>query len=144
MLSLSIVLAGTVIAVASLYPSDSVPLPWDNVEGDDLVLHGVAYGVLVILGGMLWRRLRWVAVAVLVYSTALEGLQYFVPAREVHLSDLAANVVGVFAGLAIVALWRSQQAARELDDKEASPSATMKPYRLISNRTSRHDGLLPR
>ena len=105
------------IAVASLYPTDGVELPWGDVEGDDLVLHGVAYGVLVILGGMLWRRLRWVAVATLVYSTLLEGLQYFVPGREVHLSDLAANVVGILAGLAIVVLWRSQQAGRKLDNK---------------------------
>jgi len=113
----SLIVACIVIAVASLYPTLSVPLPWGDVEGDDLVLHGVAYGVLVILGGMLWRRLRWVAVAVLVYSTLLEGLQYFVPEREVHLSDLAANVVGILAGLAIVVLWRSQQAGRKLDNK---------------------------
>ncbi len=47
-----------------------------------------------------------------------KGLLYHrVPGREVHLSDLAANVVGILAGLAIVALWRSQQAVRELDDK---------------------------
>ncbi len=117
LLTLSLILAGSAIAAASLYPTDSVPLPWDDVEGDDLVLHGVAYAILVILGGMLWRRLRWVAVAVFLYSTLLEGLQYFVPGREVHLSDLAANVVGVFAGLAIVALWRSQQAVRKPDDK---------------------------
>ncbi len=58
---------------------------------------------------MLWPRLRWVAVATLVYSTLLEGFQYFVPEREVHLSDLAANVVGVFAGLAAMALWRFQK-----------------------------------
>ena len=63
--------------------------------------------VLVILGGILRRRLHWVAAAVLVYATLLEGLQYFVPGREVHLSDLAANALGVFAGLLIVALWRS-------------------------------------
>ena len=116
-LSLGLILAGTVIAVASLYPTNSVELPWGGFEGDDLVLHGIAYGVLVILGGMLWCQLHWVAAAVLVYSTLLEGLQYFVPGRGVHLSDLAANVVGVFAGLAIVALWRSQQAVPELDDK---------------------------
>ena len=117
LLSLGLIMAGAVIAVASLYPTDSVPLPWGDVEGDDLVLHGVAYAILVILGGMLWRRLRWVVVAVLVYSTLLEGLQYFVPEREVHLSDLTANVVGLLAGLAIVVLWRSQQAGRKLDNK---------------------------
>ena len=117
MLSLGLILAGAVIAVASLYPIDSVPLPWGKFEGDDLVLHGIAYGVLVILGGMLWRRLRWVVVAVLAYSTLMEGFQYFVPEREVHISDLAANVVGILAGLAIVVLWRSQQAGRKLDNK---------------------------
>lgn len=105
------------IAVGSLTPTDGVELPWGGFEGDDLVLHGIAYGVLVTLGGMLWRRLRWVAVATLVYSTALEGLQYFVPEREVYLSDLAANVAGILAGMAVVALWRSQQAGRELEKK---------------------------
>ncbi len=112
---LSLILPGTAIAIASLYPR--LQLSWVVVEGFDLVFHGAAYGSLVILGGMLWRRLHWVAIAVLVYSTLLEGLQYFVPGREVHLSDLAANVVGILAGLAIVALWRGQQAVREPDDK---------------------------
>ncbi len=116
MLLFSVILVVAVIAVASLYPTDGVELPWGDFEGDDLVLHGVAYGVLVILGGMLWRRLRWVAVATLAYSTLLEGFQYFVPGREVHLSDVAANVVGILAGLAIVALWCSQQGVLESDD----------------------------
>ncbi len=51
------------------------------------------------------RRPRWVAV---LYATLLEVFQYFAPGREVHLSDWAANVVGIFAGLVIVALWLSQ------------------------------------
>ena len=98
----SLILAGTTMAVASLAPHLHLP----GGAGFDLVLHGAAYGVLVILGGMLWRRLHWVAVAVLVYSTLFEGLQYFVPGRLVQPSDLAANVVGILAGLVIVALWR--------------------------------------
>ncbi len=106
MLMPGLILAGTAIAVASLSPR--LPLP-DAGEGGDLVFHGAAYGILVILGGMLRYRLRWVAVAVLVYSILLEGLQYFVPGREVHFSDLAANVVGILAGLAVVALWRFQK-----------------------------------
>ena len=108
----SLILAGAAIAVASLYPHLRLP----GGEGFDLVFHGAAYGVLVVLGGMLWHRLRWVGVAVLLYSTLLEGFQYFVPGREVHLSDLAVNVVGILAGLVIVALWRSQQTVQELDD----------------------------
>ena len=112
-----LVLAGIVIAISSLYPNLQ-QLPGVG-EGFDLVFHGGAYGTLVILGGMLWHRnrLRWVAVAVLLYSTLLEGLQYFVPARHVDSSDMAANALGILAGLAIVALWRSQQAGRELDHK---------------------------
>jgi hypothetical protein len=109
-----LVLAGAAIAVASLYPRLQLP---GVGEGFDLGFHGAAYGVLIILGGVLWRRLRWVAVATLVFSTALEGLQYFVPEREVYLSDLAANVVGILAGMAVVALWRGQKAGRELDNK---------------------------
>ncbi len=108
------ILAGTAIGVASLYPRLQLP---GVGEGFDLVFHGAAYGVLVILGGMLWRRLCWVAVAMLVYSTLLEGLQYFVPGREFYLSDLAANMVGILAGLAIAALWRRQYAVREPNDK---------------------------
>ena len=110
----SLILAGTALAITLLYPRPQ--LPWVG-EGFDLGFHGAACGGLVILGGMLWRRLRWVAVAVLVYATLLEGLQFLVPGREFYLSDLAANVVGILAGLAIVALWRRQQAVPELDDK---------------------------
>ncbi len=113
LLVLSLILAGTAIAVASLYPRLQLP---GVGEGFDLGFHGAAYGVLVILGGILWRRLRWVAVAVPLYSILLEGLQYFVPGREFFLSDLAANVAGILAGLAIVALWRSRQGGRELED----------------------------
>ena len=113
LLGLSFLLAGMAIAVASLAPHLRLP----GGAGFDLVFYGAAYGTLVILGGMLRRRLRWVVVATLVYSTLLEGLQYFVPGREVHLSDLAANVVGIFAGLVIVALWRRQQPAPKLEDK---------------------------
>ena len=58
------------------------------------------------------RRLRWVAV---LYATLLEVFQYFAPGREVHLSDLAANVAGILAGLVIVALWRRQQPVPELE-----------------------------
>ncbi len=114
LLTLSLILAGAVIAVAALYPRLQLP---GVREGLDLVFHAAAYGTLVILGGMPARRPRRVAVAVLVYSTLLEGLQYFVPGRQVDPLDLAANVAGILAGLAIVALWRRQQAVRELDDK---------------------------
>ena len=114
LLSSNLVLVGTAIAGTSLYPRLRLP---GVGEGFDLVFHGAAYGTLVILGGMLRCRLRWVAVAVLLYSTLLEGFQYFVPGREVHLSDLAANVFGILAGLVIVVLWRSQQRVPELADK---------------------------
>ncbi len=111
---LSLVLAGTAIAVASLYPRLLLP---GVGKGSDLVFHAAIYGVLVILGSTLRYRLSWVVSAVLVYSTLLEGLQFFVPGREVHLSDLAANAVGILAGLVIVALWHRQQAVRESGDK---------------------------
>ncbi len=114
LLTLSLILAGGAIAVASLTPRLQLPSVGDD---GDLVFHVAAYSVLVILGGILRYRLRWVAGAVLVYATLLEGLQYFVPGREVHLSDLAANVVGILAGLAVVALWRRQQPVPELEDK---------------------------
>ena len=116
---LSLILAGTAIAIASLYPSLQLP---GIGEGFDLGFHGAAYGVLVILGvilgGILWRRLHWVAVVLLLYSTLLAGLQEIVPGRESHLSDLAANALGILAGLAIVALWRSQQGVPEPNDKD--------------------------
>ena len=113
LVGLSFLLAGTAIAVASLAPHLRLP----GGAGFGLVFHGAAYGTLVVLGGMLWRRLHWVAVAVFVYSTLFEGLQYFVPGRLVQSTDLAANVVGILAGLVIVALWRRQQPGPELEDK---------------------------
>jgi len=110
--TVNLILLGTVTAVASLYPRLQVP---GFGEGADLVFHVAAYGVLVILGGILGPRLRWVAVAVLLFSTLLEVLQYFVPGREFFLSDLAANLLGILASLAIVALWRRQQAVPKLE-----------------------------
>ena len=118
LLVLSLILAGGAFAVASLYPTPSMHLPWGNVESSDLVFHGVAFGVLVILGGIIWHRLTWVAVTVLVYSTLLEGTQIFVPGREFFLSDLAANVVGILAGLVILAPLRRQQRVPVLEDKD--------------------------
>ena len=114
LLTLNLILAGTVIAVASLYPRLQLP---GVGEGFDLGFHGAAYGGLLILGGMLRYRLSWVVGAVLLYSTLLEGLQNFVPGREFFLSDLAANVVGILAGLAILALWHRLKAVREPDDR---------------------------
>ena len=114
LLTLGLILAGAAIAVAALYPRLQLP---GGVDGVDLVFHAAAYATLVILGGLPRRRLRRVALAVLVYSTLLEGLQYFVPGRQVDPFDLAANVAGILAGLAIVALWRSRLGVRELDDK---------------------------
>ncbi len=63
LVSFSFFLAGTAIAVASFAPHRRLP----DGPGFNLVLHGAAYGTLVILGGMLRRQLRWVAVATLVY-----------------------------------------------------------------------------
>ena len=114
LLILSLILAGTAIAVASLTPRLQLP---GVGEGFDLVFHGAACGTLVIIGGMLWRRLRWVSVALLLYATLLEALQYFVPGRDIFFSDLAANLVGILSGMAIVALWRRRQVVREPDDK---------------------------
>ncbi len=114
LLTLGLILAGAVIAVAALYPRLQLPGVRD---GFDLVFHAAAYGTLVILGGMLARRPRRVAVAVLVYSTLLEGIQYFVPGRQVDPLDLAANAAGILTGLAIVALWRRWRGVRELGDQ---------------------------
>ena len=108
------VLFGTAIAVGSLYPRLQLQ---GFGDGFDLGFHAAAYGGVTILGGILWRRLYWMAVAVFAYSTLIETLQYVVPGREVHISDLAANAIGVLAGLAIVAFWRSKQGVPELDDK---------------------------
>ncbi len=112
LLVLCLILAGAAIAVASLYPRLQLQLPWGASEGNDLISHGAAYGVLVILGGVLWHRLRWVALVVLLYSTLLEGLQHFVPGREFFFFDLAANVAGILVGLAAMTLWRFQKKKR--------------------------------
>ncbi len=107
--TLSLILACTAIAIASLYPRLQLQLPWGAGESNDLISHGAAYGGLVILGGILGLRLRWVALVVLLYSTLLEGLQHFVPGREFFFFDLAANVAGILVGLAAMTPWRFQK-----------------------------------
>jgi hypothetical protein len=103
-------LAGSVLLVAalivaSLLPGDSGP----DVGNLDKVGHGLAYALLAAwFGGLVARRWYWrVAVGLALLGIGLEVLQDLVATnRTGDPNDVAANVAGIGAGLAL-SLWRT-------------------------------------
>lgn len=75
----------------------------------DTMVHIVAWGAVMVLLGLAawsWRSLTIAAVGVLAVSTLAEVAQEpLTSTRNTELSDLAANVVGITAGLLAVAAW---------------------------------------
>jgi VanZ family protein len=56
----------------------------------------------------------WLFYGVL-FAACTEAVQYVLPYREYNVSDLAANVIGIFVGIVIIALYRKTK--RLSDDK---------------------------
>jgi len=90
----------------------------------DTLVHLVAWGTVMVLVGLAtwsWRSLGVAAIAVFALSAATEVAQGSLTlTRNTELSDLAANFVGVLAGLALVVLWSitwSSLARRPVDDQ---------------------------
>ncbi len=91
------VLAG-IIAWGSLVPP-SVGVT--GMDHGDLLLHFLAYCILsfwFLFSSTTLKNSVLILVAILLYAAAMEGLQHFVPPREPHWLDYAANVIGVIAG----------------------------------------------
>ncbi len=93
------------VVVASLAPGDAGP----DVGNLDKLGHGLAYAVLATwFGGLFARRWYWgVAIGLALLGIGLEVLQELVARnRSGDPNDVAANVAGIVAGLAL-AWWRT-------------------------------------
>ena len=86
------------VCVGSLLPAAVVPM---GPPGGDKLLHASAYCVLMLWFGGLYRRNRHVVVALALFAfgVALDMLQGLTETRSFELADIAADAVGVFAGL---------------------------------------------
>lgn len=78
-------------------------------------LHAGGCAMLAFLGGLLWRPLMLVAIAVLIFGIALEGLQSLSPDRTSSLFDIGYNALGASIGAATAAIagrrWRGNPPA---------------------------------
>ena len=79
--------------------------PWLGSAGQsspDYYLHGIGFGVPALLAAFAARNRRnviAVAITIILIALASELAQYFVPGRTVSAHDLAANAIGVAAGV---------------------------------------------
>jgi len=92
------------VAVLALYPRLQLPEPALTRGWTDLLEHGLAFLVLSVLAGLLWRPLWRVAGSLALAAAAIELLQIAIPGREVSAADLAAGLAGLALGLAAIAL----------------------------------------
>lgn len=77
--------------------SRSLPAATHGVN--DLALHFAGYVILVISGMVAFSKYHiTVPVMLLVYSTLIEILQYFLPYRTFSLLDIIANLSGLLVG----------------------------------------------
>lgn len=83
---------------------------------NDLILHTAAFGLLSLVAFAVQGVRLQVLAFLAAIATAFEAGQIFLPGREVAVSDLAANFLGVFlaaAGASGVNLLRHKRGAAE-------------------------------
>ena len=78
----------------------------DNIAGsfNDLLFHGLGYGLLIISGLFAFPNLNYLTrlfLIFLVYSFLIECIQYSLPHRSFSWLDMAANATGLLVGSAI-------------------------------------------
>ena len=91
-----------IVAAASLQPDLSLPEARPLAGFQDLVLHVCAYATICLLAGLAFGRLVFAGLISFAISAGLEYLQLLFPPREVHISDLLANLLGVLCGLFVL------------------------------------------
>ncbi len=85
------------VILLSLLPQEVLPDPgtWDKLN------HAMAYGVLVLAGGLGFRGLRsllLVGIGLLILGIALEIAQAALPHRSASAYDVLANFIGISLG----------------------------------------------
>lgn len=103
-------LATTLLLAVTLYYGVVFqgPLPdYPILHGkNDLFLHFCAFLTLTLPMRLLWPR--WLSIAALALcAAAIEVIQIFEPHRTAAFDDLAASLLGIVVGTALVALLRS-------------------------------------
>lgn len=88
-----------VIAALSLLPLHGPDLELPN---SDKLNHALAYTLLMLYFGQLARRRLLAAAGLLAFGVGIELLQSMLPARSAELADLAANLVGMLLGAALL------------------------------------------
>lgn len=97
-----------------IYLSLKSPNGGVNVQLNDKVGHFIGYGVLslntfLVFGFNLQRKGILLIMGLVGMGVMLEGLQGFVPGREVSGLDIVANSIGVAMGTALYFLWKRVQ-----------------------------------
>ncbi|MDN6319575.1 MAG: VanZ family protein [Marinobacter sp.] len=92
-LMLSVIVIGFLATTSSDYPVPSAP--------SDKVNHFMAFFELTIVTRLAWPHLRilWYAPALLSFGLSIEAVQANLPYRDFSFADLAADGIGILAGL---------------------------------------------
>jgi VanZ family protein len=90
-----------------------------NVQLNDKVGHFIGYGVLslntfLVFGFKPIRKGILLIIGLLGMGAILEGLQGFVPGREVSGLDIVANSIGVAIGTALYFVWKRYQSKAKI------------------------------
>jgi VanZ family protein len=108
LLRIAWLLAIIAVIVGSLLPDDSVPLRLlTRLQISDKVQHFTAYVVLAILPALHEKRTRVLTASIIAVALgiALEFAQLYSVRRLFEVRDMAANILGVGAGLTL-GLWQ--------------------------------------
>lgn len=102
-----------------IYLSLKSPNGGVNVQLNDKVGHFIGYGVLslntfLVFGFNLQRKGSLLIMGLVGMGIILEGLQGFVPGREVSGLDIVANSIGVAIGTALYFLWKRVQSRAKM------------------------------
>jgi VanZ family protein len=105
--------------VGIIYLSLKSPNGGVNVQLNDKVGHFIGYGVLslntfLVFGFHPVKKGSLFLFGLLGMGTLLEGLQGFVPGREVSGLDILANSIGVAIGTALYFAWKRYQSRAKM------------------------------
>lgn len=102
--------------VVSLWPMHDEPRPWFRYE--DKAHHALAFAVLPVLGWLgRFRSMLRLALGLVALGAAIELMQGLTFTRTPEWGDLLADVIGVAAGMVVVAWWRRRSARQPGEDR---------------------------
>ena len=102
-----------------IYLSLKSPNGGVNVQLNDKVGHFIGYGVLslntfLVFGFRTRLQTTLILLFLIGWGVLMEGLQGFVPGREVSGLDIVANSIGVAIGTALYFVWKRYQSRAKM------------------------------